>query len=189
MTRDHDKPAVDVGLLRALAERVAVASGVAVVGVEWIGGHLLRVTIDRPEAGGVGIEDCVRVSRDLSTLLDVEDPIAHRYELEVTSPGIDRPLASPADYARAVGKTAKLKLYAPESDGQRVLRGEIVAAGPTEVRMLVDGKLHEVALANVREARIVFEVGGGARGGRAENARRAAARPKGRQRTPRQQAR
>src|SRR5690606_12555219 len=119
--------APDVAAVRALVEPVVAAHGLELVELEWASGRqglVLRVVIDHPEpppaepaapaaleAGGVTLDDCVRVSRDLSTALDVEDPVAHSYSLEVSSPGIDRPLRSARDFRRQVGRLAKVKLH------------------------------------------------------------------------------
>jgi ribosome maturation factor RimP len=112
--------------------------------------------------GGVNVDDCARVSRDLSTALDAEDFIAPAFNLEVSSPGLNRPLRSARDYRRQLGKLAKLKLIEPAADGQRVLRGTIAAVIDEDViEMEVDGKQHLMRLDNVREAKLVFEISAG----------------------------
>ena len=121
-------------------------------------GKILRVTIDRDR--GVTLDDCAAVSRDLSTALDVEDLIDLKYSLEVSSPGLDRPLQTARDFARQAGRLVKVKLIAPAADGQMALRGDILGASPEEdtVRMEVDGKTHVVATDNIRSAKLVFEL-------------------------------
>lgn len=116
--------------------------------------------------GGVSLDDCVHVSRDLSVALDVADLIPHAYRLEVSSPGADRRLTTSADYSRNVGRLAKCKLIAAAPDGQMVLRGPILGATETSVRIEVDGKTHEALLTNIREAKLVFEVGGAPKPGK-----------------------
>jgi ribosome maturation factor RimP len=98
------------------------------------------------------------ISRDLSSALDVADIIPNRYHLEVSSPGLERPMRSSRDYERAVGQLAKLRLVQPASDGQRVLRGRILEAGPTSVSMEVDGKSVTTLLDNVERAHLIFEL-------------------------------
>src|SRR5262250_2758877 len=97
--------AVDLNTIRDIAGRVATAQGVEVVEVEMRGGgkaRTLRITIDKPE--GVTHEDCANVSRDVSTILDVEDVVAGgSYTLEVSSPGLDRKLSKPSDFERFQG--------------------------------------------------------------------------------------
>jgi ribosome maturation factor RimP len=98
------------------------------------------------------------ISRDLSSALDVADIIPHRYHLEVSSPGLDRPLRVARDYARAVGQLAKVRLLQPASDGQSVLRGRIVETDGASVSMDVDGKIVITLLANIERAHLIFEL-------------------------------
>lgn len=161
---------VDVERIRALCEPIAAAHGTRLLDVEWTTGppgRILRVTLDAgddavaevPNAG-VTLDDCVRVSRDVSTLLDVEDLIPQSYHLEVSSPGLDRALRSPDELRAVVGQRAKVKLSRPAPDGQRVLRGLVLALDDDVIRMEVDGNEHEVPLADVAEATKVVEFGG-----------------------------
>jgi ribosome maturation factor RimP len=93
-----------------LVEPVAKGLGLEVVEVEYTferGSMVLRIYIDRP--GGVTVDDCADLSREFSTILDVEDPIPEHYSLEVSSPGIDRPLAKEADFIRFAGHGAKIR--------------------------------------------------------------------------------
>src|SRR5439155_8071592 len=118
--------AVDVvGQVRTLASRVAATFGVDVFDVQFrreAGGMILRVQIDRPGPAAtaeesVSVEDCARVSRDLSAVLDVEDVVPTAYTLEVSSPGLDRPLRRPDDYQRFSGRRAKVVMR-ERVDGQ-----------------------------------------------------------------------
>jgi len=120
-----------------------------------------RARLETPAAGGAGVtlDDCVRVSRDLSTMLDLEDPIEQAYALEVSSPGLDRPLRQIADFQRHIGSLAKLKLAEPALDGQSVLRGTIQAAANETVTINVDGNDHGVALANIKQAKLIVDFG------------------------------
>jgi ribosome maturation factor RimP len=159
------KAGVDLGRVRATVEPVLVAHGVTLVEVVFLTertGWTLRLTIERPgtaeASGGVTLADCAEVSRDVSTILDLKDLIPHRYHLEVSSPGLDRPLRSPDDFARFRGKLAKVKLARPAPDGQRVLRGTLDEAAAGSVAVRVDGKRIEVPYADVTEANLVFEL-------------------------------
>ena len=143
------------------------ALGLELVGVEYLpapGSALLRLYIDVPEAdaaGGrlVGIEDCESVSREVSAQLDVEDPITSHYTLEVSSPGIDRPLFTAAQFARFAGEEAKLTLRLPQ-DGRRRLQGRIAGVEGDVVQMDVEGVGGQrvtvnVSIGNVEKARLV----------------------------------
>lgn len=139
--------------------------GLELLGVEYLpaaGGSLLRLYIDIPadqagngaEPRAVGIEDCEAVSREVSAQLDVEDPISGNYTLEVSSPGVDRPLFTLDHFRRFAGETAKVVLRLPQ-DGRRRLTGRIVAVGEEEVVFDVDGSSLAVAFDNIDKARLV----------------------------------
>jgi ribosome maturation factor RimP len=112
--------------LSAVVERTVVGLGYELVDLERVGHGLLRVTLDAPKPGGIGLEDCERVSRQLTHLFAVENIDYDR--LEVSSPGLDRPLHGARDFARFVGAEVALHLHAPR-DGRRKLRGTVLAAG------------------------------------------------------------
>jgi|HubBroStandDraft_6_1064221.scaffolds.fasta_scaffold285827_2 ribosome maturation factor RimP len=159
------KAGVDLGRIRAALAPLLSAHGVDLVDLAWLterAGWTLRITIERPGStdggGGVTLADCSEVSRDASTILDVEDIIPHHYNLEVSSPGLDRPLRTPAEFARFAGKLAKVKLDGPTADGQKVLRGTLAAAPEGQVAVVVDGRRVEVPFASVVEAQLVFEL-------------------------------
>ncbi len=164
------KTSVDFDRLRAAVTPVLATHGVTLVDLEWGTDHgawTLRFTIESNEAaasmssdpaGGVSLEDCANVSRDISTVLDEVDVVAHAYSLEVSSPGLDRKLQSPADFRRFRGKSARVKLARPAPDGQRLLRGELLEASDDKVAVLVDGKRIEAPIDDVVEARLVFEL-------------------------------
>src|SRR5437868_13015048 len=107
--------AVELERVREIAERVASSSGLEVVDVDFRGGgksRMLRITIDKP--GGVTHEDCANVSREVGTILDVEDAVpGGSYLLEVSSPGLDRKLVRPGDYQRFTGNRIKLTTRTP----------------------------------------------------------------------------
>ncbi len=126
--------AFDVERVRAIAERVAASSGLEVVEVELRGGgkaRMLRIVIDKPAAGaidkpvGVTHEDCANLSREVGTILDVEDAVpGGSYVLEVSSPGLDRKLVRPADYERFAGSRVKLTTRQPVN-GNRYFEGRL----------------------------------------------------------------
>jgi ribosome maturation factor RimP len=146
-----------------LAQPVALAVGAEIVDVEWHGG-LLRVVVDQP--GGVTTDTLATVNRQLSALLDQHDPVPGRYTLEVTSPGVERPLSRPDHWVRAVGEDVIVKL-GPEHEVRR-LKGRLtgVREGIASIDVVeVDGvdqaeiANREVALADVASARTVFQWG------------------------------
>jgi len=112
----------------------------------------LVIYIDRDE--GIAVEDCEKVSREVAALLDVEDPIPGRYTLEVSSPGLDRPLFTLEQFDRFSGETAKLTLYAPQ-DGRRKFKGRILGTGDGRVILELDGEEVMLEMSNVARARLV----------------------------------
>jgi ribosome maturation factor RimP len=113
---------------------------------------VVRVFIDKPE--GVGLEDCETVSRQVSAVLDVEDPVPGHYVLEVSSPGLDRKLTKPAHYRRYVGDDIRVQLRFP-IDGRRKFRGKLRAANEETIEIEVDGQSHKLPLATIDTARLV----------------------------------
>ena len=141
--------------LQAMLAPVVESLGYECWGVEFIsqGRHsLLRVYIDH--ANGILVDDCEAVSRQVSAVLDVEDPISGNYTLEVSSPGIDRPLFGAGQFARFVGESAKVTLKLPQ-DGRRRLQGAILRVDGDTVVFDVDGAEFAVAAANIDKARLV----------------------------------
>ena len=117
-------------------------------------GGLLRIFIDRE--GGVTVDDCEKVSRQVSAVLDVEDPIPGAYTLEVSSPGLDRPLRKEADFVRFTGEKAKLELLLPR-DGRKRYTGTLKGCEAGEVLVEVDGAMHRLPLGDIAKARLVPE--------------------------------
>ncbi|MBI4537126.1 MAG: ribosome maturation factor RimP [candidate division NC10 bacterium] len=124
--RGGASPAADIlGRVRPLAETVAAGQGHELVGVEFrreAHGWILRIFIDHP--GGVTLDHCQRMSEELGDHLDVEDLIAHPYHLEVSSPGLDRPLTREADFVRFAGRDARI-MTREAMAGQRNFRGRL----------------------------------------------------------------
>ena len=155
--------------VRGIAERVARSHGLEVFDVQMRResiGPVLRVVIDRPAPAdgspepldeSIGIRDCQRVSEDLSAVLDVEDVIDHRYTLEVSSPGLDRPLRQADDYRRFAGRAAKVVLSEPV-DGEMHFKGRVRGLeGDTVVFEDAQGREHRIRLAQIARARLEVE--------------------------------
>ncbi|MBI3778137.1 MAG: ribosome maturation factor RimP [Gammaproteobacteria bacterium] len=149
--------------LRKLLEPGVVALGFELVDVELAGSShhpTLRVYIDGP--AGVNVDDCARVSRQLSALLDVEDPLPGQYNLEVSSPGLDRPLVKPEDFRRFIGETIKVKMHEPQL-GRRNFSGRLVDVAADHVVLEVDKEHFDLAFDGMERARLVprFRTAGG----------------------------
>ncbi len=126
------------------------------------GGMILRVQIDRPgpaatAADSVSVEDCAEISRELSVILDAEDAVPGAYVLEVSSPGLDRPLRSAGDFERFAGRRAKIVMR-EAVDGQRFFKGRLGGVdGGAVVIDADDGRRHEVPLAVITRAHLEVE--------------------------------
>jgi ribosome maturation factor RimP len=132
--------------------------GYECVGVDYAtgagGSGVLRVYIDH--ADGIGLDDCEAVSHQLSGALDVADPIAGQYDLEVSSPGLDRPLFELAHFRRFVGSQAQVRLL-DKLDGRRRFTGRIVGVDGDDVLLDVDGARTALPFARIESARLVPE--------------------------------
>jgi ribosome maturation factor RimP len=134
----------------------------------------LEIMAERADRAPMTVEDCAEISRAVSALLDVEDPLPGSYVLEVTSPGIDRPLVRPDDFARFAGFEARIETAAP-IDGRRRFKGRLIGVEGDEVRIDVDGAVVPVPLALVKKAKLVLTdeliaaSGGSGGGGRVES--------------------
>ena len=115
--------------------------------------NLLRVYIEAPERA-VTVDDCERASREIAAVLDVEDPIQSRYTLEVSSPGLDRPLFTAEQVARHIGEVGKFTLALPQ-DGRRRVQGRIEAVDGEQITIDVDGNPVLADFGNVAKARLV----------------------------------
>lgn len=118
------------------------------------GGRLLRLFIDKP--GGVGLEDCAAVSRQLSRVFEVEGIDYER--LEVSSPGLDRPLRKGADFARFVGRKAEVRMRTPDATGRRRFVGVLRGADAGQVEMELEGRTVAFELEGIERARLVPEL-------------------------------
>ncbi|MDH5673907.1 MAG: ribosome maturation factor RimP [Myxococcales bacterium] len=164
--------------LRAIVEPVCAAHGLSLVDARFVTDHgaVLRVLIERPEAGsgsGVTLEDCQSVSRDLSVALDVEDAPTpgSSYRLEVSSPGLERPLLRRADYERFAGREVKIKTFKPHH-GRRTFTGILLGLrgqdpqtpgnaqthteASEQIGVRMDGEELAIPLADIAKANLVF---------------------------------
>jgi ribosome maturation factor RimP len=144
--------------LLALLEPLVEQLGYELVDIEWASAPrsgLLRIYLDLPAGreGHIGIEDCEKVSREVSALLDIEDPVPGAYTLEVSSPGFDRVLRKPAHFGRFVGARVWLELQLPR-DGRRRFTGTLVRVTDTGVELEVDGEPVAVAFTEIGKARL-----------------------------------
>ena len=115
-------------------------------------GGLIRVFIDKPD--GIGLDDCEKVSLAVSALLDVEDPVPGNYDLEVSSPGLDRKLTKPEHFQRFAGETVKVQTRFP-IEGRRRFRGTLVSSDDENIVVEVDGESHSLPLKTIDTARLV----------------------------------
>jgi ribosome maturation factor RimP len=149
--------------VRNIASRVAATYGLDIFDVQFRRegrGMVLRIQLDRPGPGAtaeesVSIQDCASVSRDLSAVLDVEDVVPVAYTLEVSSPGLDRPLRHADDYRRFAGRRAKIVMREP-IDGQAFFKGELKGMDGAAV-VIDDGKVHRVPIGVITRANLEVE--------------------------------
>ena len=144
-----------LGVLEPLVEQL----GYELVDIEWASAPrsgVVRIYLDLPAGreGHIGIEDCEKVSREVSALLDVEDPVPGAYTLEVSSPGFDRVLRKPPHFNRFVGARVWLELQLPR-DGRRRFTGTLVRVTDIGVELEVDGAPVQVAFTEIGKARLV----------------------------------
>jgi ribosome maturation factor RimP len=141
--------------LEKVVEPVVAGMGYELVDVQASnGGRLLRLFIDKP--GGVGLEDCAAVSRQLSRVFEVEGIDYER--LEVSSPGLDRPLRKGSDFARFAGRKAEVRMRTPDATGRRRFVGVLRGAEAGRVQMELDGQTVALELGDVERARLVPEL-------------------------------
>jgi ribosome maturation factor RimP len=150
---------MNVSELTALLEPEVNTLGYELVDLELrLGGRsgLVRLFIDSQD--GITLDDCERVSHQVSALLDVEDPIPGHYVLEVSSPGLNRRLRKPADFARFRGERAKVELTAPNAEGRRRFTGVLTSVDDDGFEIEVDGVIHHLRFEEVETARLAPEI-------------------------------
>ncbi|MGH7439394.1 MAG: ribosome maturation factor RimP [Polyangiaceae bacterium] len=160
---------IDRHALERVVEPIVRAHGAELVDIEFKperGGWILRLLVEREGASekllstrdaAITLELCSGISRDLSPALDVTDLISHPYSLEVGSPGIERPLRTERDYVRFSGARAKLKAVEPVA-GQSIVVGTLAGVIEGRVQIVEGSRTHELPLANIEWARLVFEL-------------------------------
>jgi len=151
--------------IRVIAERVAASRGLEIWDVQSrreTSGHVVRVFIDRPGPAAtaeesVSIDDCEQVNREISTILDVEDPLPFAYTLEVSSPGLDRPLRDASDYQRFSGRLAKVVVSEPV-DNQKAFEGRLRGVNEGAVMLeAANGRIHRLPLRLITRGRLEVE--------------------------------
>jgi ribosome maturation factor RimP len=151
--------------VRAIAERVAASRGLEIWDVQSrreAAGHVVRVFIDRPGPAAtpeesVSIEDCEQVNREISTILDVEDPLPFAYTLEVSSPGLNRPLRDAGDYRRFTGRLAKV-VVSEAVDNQKAFEGRLRGVeGDAVLLEAAKGRMHRLPLKLITRGRLEVE--------------------------------
>jgi ribosome maturation factor RimP len=154
-----------VEAVRAIASRIAAGHGLEIFDVQFrreASGMVLRIRIDRPGPAAtaeecVSVADCAAISRDLGAVLDVEDVVPAAYTLEVSSPGLDRPLRHAEDYRRFTGRRAKIVLR-EKVDGQGFLKGRLAGVEDGDLLMDADdGVRHRVPLGVISRANLEVE--------------------------------
>lgn len=142
--------------LTTMLDPAVAAAGFDLLGVEFIGAGkqaTLRIYIDHED--GVNVDDCALVSHQVSAVLDVEEPISSEYNLEVSSPGMDRPLFTAEHFKQFIGERAKVQLHTPV-DNRRKLTGTIAAVSATnEIEFTVDGEPFAVSIDLIKKANLV----------------------------------
>jgi ribosome maturation factor RimP len=150
--------AIDAHALETFLEPLVEAQGFDLVRVLAMSGTGRRLTIqvmaERPE-GGMSVEDCARLSRVLSDALDAADPVKGEYVLEVSSPGIDRPLTRPRDFERFAGEEIRVETSNPVA-GRRRFKGRLLGLEDDEVTIACDDGEFRLSLANVAKAKLVM---------------------------------
>ncbi|HUM12439.1 MAG TPA: ribosome maturation factor RimP [Myxococcaceae bacterium] len=157
-----------VSRAQALVEPIVGAEGLELVELEYVrepAGWVLRLFIDRPgrepmsKQGGVGLEECAQVSHAVETALEVEDLVPHAYSLEVSSPGINRPLRRPEHFAKVVGQRVKVKTFGPVGQPPRKsFSGVLLQSSSSDITVQVEGGgAFQIPLRDIAKANLDFE--------------------------------
>lgn len=142
--------------LTAMLRPAVEETGKELLGVEFIsaGNHsVLRIFIDHEN--GIDVDDCAEVSRQVGAILDVEDPISSEYNLEVSSPGLDRPLFEKSQYEAVIDETVEVKISMP-LNGRRKFKGKLVAIENDSLIVMVDNEEYELVISNIDKAHLVY---------------------------------
>lgn len=144
--------------IEALIEPTLDAMGYVIVRVLISGSErqrLLQIMAERADGSGMDVDGCAEVSRAVEAILDVEDPLPGTYNLEVSSPGIDRPLTRLSDFERFAGYEAKVELLEP-FEGRRRLKGEILGVADGEIAMAIDDKEWRIGFHEIDKAKLIL---------------------------------
>lgn len=140
--------------VRAIVLPIVLSEGMELVDIEYrreSGGWVLRVILDKQ--GGVTLDDCTRVSQEVGRNLDVEDMIPTSYALEVSSPGLSRPLKTEKDFTKYLHQLVKVKTVDP-IENRRQFKGKLLAVSENGVEIQVDGRSFQIAFSNVAKANL-----------------------------------
>jgi len=146
------------GHVRTIAVPILSSEGLELVDVEYrreARGWVLRLYIDKE--GGVTLDDCTRVSQEVGRSLDVEDVILNPYTLEVSSPGLNRPLKRREDFMKYRGRWIKVKTFHP-IENRRQFRGRLTEVSDDRIEMEIDGKVFQIPLSDVAKANLEIEL-------------------------------
>ncbi len=154
-TTNSTVPSGQLARFIALVEPITDDFGCELVDVEYASG-VARVVIDQPD--GLGSQALVDVTKAISRMVDAEDPISGRFTLEVTSPGVERPLKRPDHFVRAIGESVNIKT-GPDVDGERRIHGTLTAADEYGVTVAGENGDRTLAYGEIRTARTVFDWG------------------------------
>ncbi len=144
--------------VRSIADAIVAEQGMELVDVEYrreARGWVLRLYIDKE--GGVTLEDCTRISREVGRSLDVEDFILNPYTLEVSSPGLDRPLKKEKDFLRFRDRLVRIKTVSP-MEGRRQFRGRLLGLSGDRIQIEMEGRVIDIPLSNVAKANLELEL-------------------------------
>ena len=143
--------------LSDMVEPTVTALQYEFVGLEYLSGAtpaVLRIFIDHEQ--GISVDDCALVSRQISAVLDVEDPISGEYNLEVSSPGLNRPLFRAEHYQACLGERIKVKLRFPV-EGRRKFTGQLLAADDQTIELQVNNTTVQLVIADIEKANMIFD--------------------------------
>jgi len=143
--------------LQPIIEPAVEAAGYRLVRLRLLAGKskTLQIMAERQD-GTMNVDDCAKLSRALSEFLDAEDPIEGEYDLEVSSPGIDRPLTRQSDFARWAGHEAKVELVNPDETGRKKFKGLLLGLDGNDVMLEADGKRFKFPFRSIAEAKLVL---------------------------------
>jgi len=146
-----------IKIVEDLVTPILENEGLELVEVEFqreVRGWVLRVFIDKE--GGVTLDDCTNVSQQLSAILDVEDPIDTSYTLEVSSPGLTRPLKRTKDYEKAIGRLVKIKTF-QKIEGRKRFKGVLLGLKEDGVRLKIDDQILEIPFKDIAKANLEYD--------------------------------